>query len=330
MARSPLEWERRIGRRLRLRDLHVLSTVAEWRSMAKAAAHLGVSQPAISDAIANLEAALAVRLLDRSPHGVEPTIYALALLKRGDAVFDELRQGIRDIEFLMNPAAGEVRVGCPESLAFVLSAIIDRLSRKYPDVVVRVVTAQPATMEFRELRERKVDLLLGRISTPLADPEVDVEVLFEDRLVVVAGARSPWARRRKIELPELMQERWLLLPANNVLSSLIAQAFHAHGLDLPKESVSADVHVRLHLLPTGRFLTIVPASLLRFAAKRWAIKALPIDLGIRPPSLGIVTLRNRTMSPAARLFVEHARAVAHSMAGEKVGKDRSSGNARRR
>src|ERR1700752_1675539 len=110
------DWQNRIGRRLRLRDLHILSTVVQWGSMAKAAEHLAVSQPAVSDAIANWEPALGVRLLDRSPRGVEPTIYAEALLKRGDVVFDELRQGIRDIEFLANPKAGEGRVGCHEEM----------------------------------------------------------------------------------------------------------------------------------------------------------------------------------------------------------------------
>jgi DNA-binding transcriptional LysR family regulator len=258
MARAPMEWERRIGRRLRLRDLHILSTVVQWGSMAKAAEHLAVSQPAVSDAIANLEAALAVRLLDRSPYGVKPTVYADALLKRGDVVFDELRQGIRDIEFLTNPAAGEIRVGCPESLAFLSSAIIDRLSRRYPKVVVHILTAQPATLEFRELRERKVDLLLGRISMPLMDDDVDVEVLFEDHLFVVAGARNRWTRRQKIELAELMNERWILLPPNNILSSLIAQAFQARGLAAPRENVTADIHVRIHLLTTGRFLRSSP------------------------------------------------------------------------
>ena len=315
MARAPMEWERRIGRRLRLRDLHILSTVVQWGSMAKAAEHLAVSQPAVSDAIANLETALAVRLLDRSPRGVEPTIYAEALLKRGDVVFDELRQGIRDIEFLTNPAAGEVRIGCPESHAFVSSAIIDRLSRRYPDVVVHVVTAQPATLEFRELRERKVDLLLGRVSTPLVADDVEGEILLKDRLLVVAGARNRWTRRQKIDLAEVMKERWLLLPPNNVISSLIAQAFAAHGLSVPQESVNADVHVRIHLLTTGRFLTILPESLVKFAAKRWAIKALPIDLGVQAPPVGIVTLRNRTLSPVVQLFIECAREVAKSVAG---------------
>src|SRR5258706_6262 len=307
MVRAPMEWERWIGRRLRLRDLYILSTVVQWGSMAKAAEHLAVSQPAVSDAIANLEAALAVRLLDRSPQGVKPTIYADALLKRGDVVFDELRQRIKDIEFLANPAAGEVRVGCPESLAFLSSAIINRISQRYPEVVVHILTTQPATLEFHELRQRKVDLLLGRISTPLVDDDVDVEVLFEDRLFVVAGARNRWTRRRKIELAELMNERWLLLPANNALSSLIAQAFQARGLTVPLASVTADIHVRIHLLASGRFVTILPDSLLQFIAKRWSLKTLPTDLNIRAPSLGIITLKNRTLSPLAQLFIESAR-----------------------
>src|SRR5687767_15792267 len=96
-------WESRIGRRMRLRDLHILFAVVQWGSMAKAATHLAMSQPAVSEAIANLEAALRVRLLDRSSRGVEPTLYAHALLKRGNVVFDELRLGISDIELLADP-----------------------------------------------------------------------------------------------------------------------------------------------------------------------------------------------------------------------------------
>src|SRR3954453_3416016 len=99
-----------VARRLKLRDLHILSTVVQWGSMAKAASHLAMSQPAVSESIANLEDALRVRLLDRSTRGIEPTLYARALLKRGHVVFDELRQGIRDLEFLANPTIGEVRV----------------------------------------------------------------------------------------------------------------------------------------------------------------------------------------------------------------------------
>src|SRR6188474_218132 len=117
MAKEIQQWESRIGRRLRLRDLHILFAVVQWGSMAKAAKQLAMSQPAVSEAIANMGDALRVRLLDRSSRGIEPTVYAHALLKRGHVVFDELRQGIRDIEFLSNPTVGEIRVVTQSLLA---------------------------------------------------------------------------------------------------------------------------------------------------------------------------------------------------------------------
>src|SRR6266545_3111447 len=130
MAKA-IDWEGRIGRRIRLRDLHIFFAVAECGSMAKAGTRLGVTQPAISKAVGDLEAAVGVRLLDRSPQGVEPTIYGDALLKRGVAAFDELRQGVKDIEQLSDPTAGELRIGGSESLsAGILSPIIDRFAKQ--------------------------------------------------------------------------------------------------------------------------------------------------------------------------------------------------------
>src|SRR5437762_8337205 len=113
-----IDWESQIGRRLRLRDLHVFSTVVQRGSMAKAAQHLGVFQPAVSEVMADLEHALGVRLLDRSTQGVEPTMYGNALLKRSIVVFDELKQSIRDIEFLADPTTGEIKIACPPAIAF--------------------------------------------------------------------------------------------------------------------------------------------------------------------------------------------------------------------
>ena len=109
-----IDWENQIGRRLQFRDLHVFFTVVRQGSMAKAAMQLGVAAPTISEVIADLERAVGVRLLERGPKGAEPTLYGRAFLKRGMAAFDELKQGIRDIEFLSDPAAGEVRIGCDE------------------------------------------------------------------------------------------------------------------------------------------------------------------------------------------------------------------------
>jgi DNA-binding transcriptional LysR family regulator len=180
MANTTQQWESRIGRQLKLRDLHVLFAVVQWGSMAKAAKHLAMSQPAVSKVIADLEHALRVRLLDRSSRGIEATIYAHALLKRSHVAFDELSQAIRDMEFLANPAAGEVRIASQELFAAgLLPAVIDQVSRRYPKIIVRVVQTTTATLEFRELRERKVDLVLGRIPGAFVADDLDIEILFE-------------------------------------------------------------------------------------------------------------------------------------------------------
>jgi DNA-binding transcriptional LysR family regulator len=310
-----LDWENRLGRRLKLRDLHVLFTIVQWGSMAKGAVHLGMSQPAVSEAIERLEDALCVPLLDRSPRGVEPTMYARALLKRGHVAFDELKQGIREIESLADPAAGEVRVGCPESLAAgFVPAVVERLSRRYPKISVQVALAQPGEQEFRELRERSVDLLLGRIFKPLSDDGVEAEKLFQDEFHVVVGSHSPWANRRKIELADLMDEHWVLFPDDSVSGSYVEKGFQANGLQLPKRRVTSfSMQMRLHLLASGRFVTVLHGSVLRFNARRWSLKTLPVDLRIQPMPVAIFSSKNRTVGPAVNSFIEEARKAAQAM-----------------
>src|SRR5262245_7363028 len=158
-----IDWESRIGRRLRLRDLHVFFAVVQSGSMAKAAANLGITQPSVSTSIRDLEVALKVRLFDRSPQGVELTVYGNALRNCGLAVFDDLRQGIRNIEFLSDPDAGEVRIGSSEAMmSGCVPAIIDRLARLRPRVVLH--TAEGACQALlNALRERRVDLVVSML-----------------------------------------------------------------------------------------------------------------------------------------------------------------------
>ena len=138
MAMVRTDWDSRIGRRITLRDLHILSFTVRFGSMAKAATQLATTQSVVSDAIANLESALGVRLLDRSAKGIEPTIYAKTLLKRSNIVFDELREGVKDIEALADSTTGEVRIACPEFLAGgLMPDVVDRFSRR-----IRILSAR--------------------------------------------------------------------------------------------------------------------------------------------------------------------------------------------
>jgi DNA-binding transcriptional LysR family regulator len=308
----------RIGLRLKLHDLHVLMAVVQAGNMSKAAALLNTTQPAISRSIAELERAVGVRLLDRNSQGIEVTEYGRVLLNGGAAAFDELRQAVKNIKFLADPTAGEVRIGCNHTLAAsFVSAAIHRFSRQYPRIAFHLVTAYVELLR-RELTERNVDLLIGARWGPLIDERLEFEFLFDDQYVIVAGAQSPWARRRKIELAELVNEPWVLPPPGSGIASLALQIFHASGLDYPRTIVVTDSpQVRFNLPATGSFLTIFSASALRFPTRRSEIKVLPVQLPIASVPYGIVTLKNRTLSSVARLFVKHAREVARPLAKKK-------------
>jgi DNA-binding transcriptional LysR family regulator len=308
----------RIGKRMKLQDLHVLMAVVQAGSMGKAALMLNTTQPNISRSIAELERAFGVRLLDRHRRGIEPTECGRALLDCGAAAFDELRRGVKSIEFLADPTAGEVRIGSTAFLAAsFVSALIDRLSRHHPRIRFHLVTGYPETLH-RDLSERKVDLLVLRSGGPVADERFDFEFLFEDCYVVAAGARNRWARRRNIQLSDLAEEPWVLPPRESVIGSIITQAFSASGLDYPRPTVITDSpHMRVSLLGTGRFITVFPASALKFLTRGAALKVLPIELPAPRRPNGMVTIKDRAVSPVVQLVMDSARELAKPMAKRK-------------
>jgi len=313
-----IDWDQQIGRRLRLRDLHVFFTVVQRGSMAKAATQLGVSQPTISETIADLEHALGVKLFDRSPRGVTPTMYGHALLRRGLMAFDELRQGLRDIEYLADPGVGEVRIGCVESIAAaILPPAVQSFYERHPNIILDVEQVATPTFEFPQLRERRLDLVLARLVRPPsedgADDELDVEILFTDEIVVAAGANSPWAQRSSLDIAELIDEPWLLTAPGTWNYKVIMDAFSAKDLPMPRVVARTfSVPLRTTLLADGPFITALPASVLRFNADRLSLKQLPLALPTRPWPVAVVTLKGRTLSPVVELFIDHIRAFTRA------------------
>jgi DNA-binding transcriptional LysR family regulator len=315
------DWENRIGRRVRLRDLHVLFAVVQHGSMAKAAGPLGLTQSAVSQSVAALEDALGVRLLERARRGVAPTIYGSALLRRGRAAFDELREGVKEIEFLADPTVGEIRIGCLESIAAgILPSVIHRFSQKHPRVVLRVqlLAGMPALMA---LRERSLDLAVLRWAKPLADAHVmddfDLENLFNDQLVVAAGRQTKWAHRRKLELSELSGESWILMPPETWNYMQLSEAFSSRGLPMPRIVLETQsTLLRVNLLATGPYIATFPRSVLNLYADRFELKALPIDRLVRPWPVMMVTLKNRILNPVVERFIEHLRTFQGTRGGQ--------------
>jgi DNA-binding transcriptional LysR family regulator len=313
----------RLERRLKLHDLRVLMSVVEEGSMSKAAERLATSQPAISRTIADLEHSLGVCLLDRDPKGIVPTPYGRALLKRSVAALDELRLGIVDLQSLADPTAGEVRIAAPVALSTgFVPAVIDRFSRRYPRVVCRLITDEAGGV-FRRLEDREVDLAIAFMTLAMDEDRMDAEVLFRtDPLVIVAGRKNPLSRRRQLGLADLMNEPWTLIPEESEFS-YADRVFRAAGFALPAPRVAAtSILARLALVARGRFLTITSEPILRFSGYGAVLKILPIHLPSVPFDVGVVTLKNRTLTPAAQLFIDCAREVAKALAMRKPSRRR--------
>jgi DNA-binding transcriptional LysR family regulator len=318
-----MDWSDRIGRRVRLRDLHIVLAVAEAGSMAKASARLSISHPVVSKAISELEQTLGVSLFDRSSQGVVPTQYGRALLDAAVNVFDEMRQGFKRIEFLADPTSGELAVGCPEIiLAGVLPAITEHFLGQHPRVQLRVIHADTALMQFDQLRKHNVELLIGRrMPRPLVEEDLVSEPLFDEPFSVVAGTDSQWARRRQIELAELAGEAWVLPPPDSVPGVLIAEIFNERGLNYPRASIlTLSVQLTATMIATGRFVGLLPGSVARYSAKRVGLKILPVKVPTVLGSVVVITVKNRTPSPLALQFINSARAVAKSISAPALRK----------
>jgi len=302
----------RIGRRMKLQDLHVLMTVVQAGSMNKAAGLLNTTQPAVSRSIAELEHTFGIPLLDRHQHRVAPTAYGRALLESCVSAFDELRQGVKNIEHLADPTAEEVRIGATGALAAgFVSGIVEQLARQYPRIVFHV-EGEDSDGLYNELHRRNLDFLIVRHSSAANDERVNFEILFSDSYVVAAGLEHPLARRRKVRLAELAQERWAMPLPGTAAAATANQAFRASGVEFPSASVFARPEVRMNLVMTGRFMSIF--SELRLLLARSPAAILPVQLPTAPVPSGIVTLKNRTLSPVALLFIEAARKIAKPLA----------------
>lgn len=278
-AHGSMDRHQRARRRLKLRQLEILLAAADTGSMAKAATRLAITQPAISRALADAEQTLGVPLFDRGAHGVEPTQYGRALLKHGVAAFGEFDQGVREIEFLADPTAGQLRIGTPAGISegIVLTAI-NRLSRQYPRVVFHVAIATGSTL-LDQLRERDIELGFDTLSGPVSEGDIDVEELYDEPLVVVAGVDNPWLRRRKIRLAELTNEPWTWPPPGSTYDSLVVEAFRANGVEPPRAAIYTHaINMRISLAATGPFLAVVTAGVISVPGKYPSIRKLPVDL----------------------------------------------------
>lgn len=172
---------------------------------------------------------------------------------------------------------------------------------------MHVALAEPAAGGLQPLRERRLDLMLARWISSRTDDDLLAETLLEDSFTVVTRAASPWARRKKVELAELMDEPWLYSEPGNTVQARISEVILARCGRLPLVGVyTVAMSVRLALLALSGYVSCIPTSVYRHGVRGQPIKGLPIDMGLKV-SIAMISLNERTLSPAVQVFIEGAR-----------------------
>ena len=220
---------------------------------------LHLSQPAVSRAILGLEETLGLELLQRGPEGIVPTPCGLALGRRTRNLTDELHGALRELAYLADPSTGEVRVACGETLhAGLVSACVGQILRLHPRMHFVLETGQASDLIEYFLQPRLVDFVVTRPATLPLPGDVEGEALFHDRMLIVVGQDSPFARRRKLRLSELSGAHWILSRNELMAGSPLVEAFRRESAPMPTRIVaSGSLHTRYNLLPSGRFVTLI-------------------------------------------------------------------------
>lgn len=306
-------------RRLRLRDLRTLACVASAGSMRKAAQDLHTSLPAVSRAIADLEATVGATLVARNTNGVVPTASGEALVRRARVLFDELESGLRELAQLADPESGNVRLGCMETLhAGLVGACVEQLASAYPRMKILLELGQAPDLVDYFLGQRIVDFVVARPLNRVLPASMEGETLFHDRLLIVSGRQGAFARKRRLSLADLADAHWIVGRNELEPGSPLLKALDEAGLAVPSKVIrSGSLHTRFRLLQSrGDFVTLVPDSLLAFSSQAATqLKVLPIELPVWSSPTMIITIRGRALPPTATLFIDTLRQLSRGFRG---------------
>lgn len=306
-----------VAKRVTLKELRLLLAVSRSGSILKAASEIGMTQPALSKAISELEATLGVRLFDRTNRGVCLTPHGDVLARRATGVFEELRQAGDELQSLTEANRGELRLGgtpamCAGALPHVIAAV--RLHR--PRFTFQITELESARLAS-EVAARSVDLGIGRKPAGSSD-ELEFEPLFEDPLCIVAGAQHPLASKKSVKLKETALHPWTLPSGEEGVAAHLDAEFRRQGVSLPSPAVTTmSMLVRSELVAAHDHLTVMYGSVLRFGRLPGSLRVLPVDLPIGIP-VGLIRSKNRTLAPSAEVFIQVLRDAVSPMQDMKA------------
>jgi DNA-binding transcriptional LysR family regulator len=296
--------------RLKPRQLLLLVSIDELGNIHKAADELGMTQPAASKLLKELESALEVTLFDRLPRGMRPTWYGEIMIRHAKMTLANLVTAHDEITALKSGLSGQVAVGCimPAGIAL-LPLTVAKLKSHYPLLQVRVELDSSDAL-LAQLTDSKLDIAVARLFEHHDKSAFSFEPLAEESICVVARRGHPLTRKRKLQLKDLAGLSWIL-PTGKVIRHRFDMVFRSLGLDPPQNVVSTpSLPVTISLLQHADMVATVPIEVAQQYREHGMVELVPIDFPLKMDAYGIIVLRNRLLSPAAQIMLKTLRATA--------------------
>ena len=294
---------------IKLTALQALVVAIEEGSLRAAARRLGISQPAVTKAVRDLERTVGAAVLQRSTAGVFPTAQGKVLLEHGRRALRELDEACAQIDQLGGSMIGELGVSAvPLAVMLLIPKTMQTFGRAYPDIQLRL-REELYVAQLTLLREGEVDVVVGPIPDDLPVGEFEVEQLMPIQMAVVVGRGNPLAHTNS--LAQLMGERWVFTSLTGK-SGYARQLFQMHGMTPPAPAAVVNSTLALlSLLTQGDYVGLMPLQIAMHPLAAPFMTVVPIKEGHLPLTLGAIVRRNAMLKPALRHFVAHLQRAAH-------------------
>ncbi|MBQ5941538.1 MULTISPECIES: LysR family transcriptional regulator [unclassified Massilia] len=297
--------------RLKTRQLLLLIALDDYRNIHRAAEELHMTQPAASKQIKDLEEMLDVRLFERLPRGMEPTIYGETMIRHARMALTSLALAHDDIVALKAGLAGQVEVGVIMSPAMaLLPRAIARIKEQAP--LLRIgVQVESSNVLLDKLQRGTLDFMIGRILEKEDSTGLIYEELTEEPACAVVRPGHPLLENRQLELKDIADRPWILPPPGSILRHRFDMMFRRAGLAPPVNVVDTTALLLITaLLQQTDSLHVMPQEVAQYYASLNVMRILPIELPCKMDAFGIIRQQDHLLSPGADLLLKAVRAAA--------------------
>jgi LysR family pca operon transcriptional activator len=303
--------QRFLDRRLKLRQMRVVDAIMTHRSLQKAAAALGVTQPALTKTLQELEDMIGARIFERHARGVEPNRRGEAVVATARRMLAEARRLEDELDAIGAASAGTIAIGAlPVAAAGILPGALAALKERHPAIVVRLVQGTTEQL-LPALAAGDIDLVIGRLYEPAAPDAFLREAIYDEPISVLARAGHPLLARAKVAAADLAAYPLVLPTITQRVGQEIERVLAALGLPAGGAPVrSSSVSLIREMLLTTESITVIPRDMLAGDIARGAVQAVAVPFAAAARPAGLIRAPGRALSPSAEAFVACLRARA--------------------